>query len=218
MWCNNCFPKRSCAQGKGIAKKVTVALLSCLLLQSCALFSNTDDYAGAKNKSPAIQHTKLSVKDASQIKRISCAINEQSEHYEATATNLGDILNAAHTKLEHRSTDVDLPVEMMFSLFHGLMVPGHSWQVGKEFSMVFRAQNTGLSPTLNKTIDYSVFTTSALNNGNRCVIPPRNIALYRVLMYSNHLDENQWHLLRKHFRVLYSELLHLRFLLVRDLE
>lgn len=211
MWCNNCFSKRSCAQGKGIAKKVTVALLSCLLLQSCALFSNTDDYASAKNKSSVTEHKNMPVKDGSQMKRMSCTISEQSDHYKATANNLGDILNAAHARLDKLGTDVDLPVEMMFSLFHGLMVPGHNREVGKEFSMIFRAQNTGFSPTLNKTIDYTVFATSALNNGNRCVIPPRNIALYRVLMYSNHLDENQWHLLRKHFRVLYSELLHLRF-------
>ena len=188
-------------------KKFIALPLICLLLPSCALWnSELDDTERARvgNAEPVLAASK-----SEQVaKQVSCAIEANAPQINVMTASLQNLLEQAHND---QAETITLPVEMMFSLYYGLMVPGHSAEVGKEFSLIYSAKANTQSPTLNKQIDYSVFSTSNLNEGNRCFVPQANMALYRVLMYADQMSVAQWHELRKQSPKLYSELLHLKF-------
>jgi len=82
--------------------------------------------------------------------------------------------NKGSVKLQHIQ-------EMLYSLSQGVMMPVHSREVGKEFSKIYKAEMTELSPTLGNEVDYRLFSF----NTNVCDLDAEQKRVVRLFAYMN---------------------------------
>lgn len=85
------------------------------------------------------------------------------------------------------NSSTKLITEMLYSLDGGVMMPVHSREVGKEFSMIYTAEATAQSPTIGNTLDYSLFAV----NDSVCSLTQTEMRAYRQLAYFLSLSAEQ---------------------------
>jgi len=86
--------------------------------------------------------------------------------------------------LNKGTAPLKLAQEMIYSLSIGMMLPTHSREVGKEFSMIYKADGTALSPTLNSELEYSKFSIDS----KVCKLDRKEARAVRILAYINAMN------------------------------
>lgn len=94
-----------------------------------------------------------------------------------------DQISQGH-KLNKGSSPLKLAQEMLYSLSIGMMLPVHSREVGKEFSMIYKAEGTAISPTLNSKLEYGDFSI----NSKICELEKNEARVVRLLAYINAMN------------------------------
>jgi len=152
---------------------------------------------------------------------------QNTDAFNALNRSLGLAIENAHVKLvkqkqralkkpvehaehaEHAEQKEYLPIEMLFSLYYGLLVPNHSAEVGTEFRQIFAAKQKNESPTLAKTVDYTLFNLKHLHESDSCYLGPKKAALFRLLIYSEMMNQSQWQHVQSEHTPLFKALMKL---------
>lgn len=123
-----------------------------------------------------------------------CGLLKTKQLEQDAISALNTSFELAHNQKAQYPHTTALQIEMLFSLFHQLMVPNHSAEIGKEFTLLYQAEKVSYSSSLNRIVDYRLF--HAANNLNLKCDVNRQRMLLQVTQYFNLLDLHSRVLLR----------------------